>query len=71
MVFPPWWTASRAMAAAASAGDILGVGGLPFVVIVHRDSTGVARGASSVGALFVVDADTKSMCSSLWSDSKS
>lgn len=32
-VFPPWWSASRAMLAAASAGPVVRLGGLPFIVV--------------------------------------
>ncbi len=61
IVFPPWWTAAHAFVAAASAGEILGEGGLPFVVIVHRDPKTTAR--HPVGALFVLGADPRSLCS--------
>jgi hypothetical protein len=71
LVFPPWWSEARAVSVAASAGDILGVGGVPFVVIVHRDPTTVARHARAVGALFVLGADPRSLCSFGLSSSKS
>ncbi len=71
MVFPPWWSAPHAVTAAASAGDIIGMGGVPFVVIVHRDAKTAARPARSVGALFILGADARSLCSSATSVSKS
>jgi hypothetical protein len=70
MVFPPWWSAAHAVTAAASAGEILGVGGVPFVVIVHCDPKNAARRARSVGALFILGADARSLCSSARLDSK-
>jgi hypothetical protein len=64
MVFPPWWSAARAFKAAAAAGEIIGEGGVPFVVIVHRDPKAAAKRARSIGALFVLGADPRSLCSS-------
>jgi len=64
IVFPPWWSTARAFKAAASAGEILGVGGVPFIVIVHLDPTTAARRTRSVGALFILGADARSLCSS-------
>jgi hypothetical protein len=71
IVFPPWWTATRAVTAAASAGQILDLGGVPFVVIVHRDPATAARHARLAGALFILGADPRSLCSPAALDSKS
>ena len=71
VIFPPWWSEARAVTAAASAGEILGVGGVPFIVILHGDSTTVARRARSVGALFTLGADPASLCSPVSLDPKS
>jgi hypothetical protein len=32
-VFPPWWSGPRAMLAAASAGPVVRLGALPFIVV--------------------------------------
>jgi len=71
MVFPPWWSAARAFEAAASEGEILGEGGVPFVVIVHLDPSKAARGTRKVRALFMLGADSRSLCSSAPLDAKS
>jgi hypothetical protein len=71
MVFPPWWSASHAVTAAANEGEILGVGGVPFIVIVRRSSTTAARGARSTGALFTLSADPRSPCTFAVLDAKS
>jgi len=70
MVFPPWWSTEQSVTAAASAGDILGIGGVPFIVIVRPDPAKAARGARSAGALFTLGADPRSLCSSLSLDPK-
>jgi hypothetical protein len=36
-VFPPWWSATRALTAAASSSQILRLGGLPSIIIVRTD----------------------------------
>jgi len=61
-IFPPWWSQARSVAAAASAGDILGVGGAPFVVIVHGDPITLTRRAQTAGALFVLASDPLGYC---------
>ncbi|MCG9916107.1 MAG: hypothetical protein MH112_07095 [Phenylobacterium sp.] len=38
-VFPPWWDAPRALAAADQAGAVTGVGAYPFVIITTLDPT--------------------------------
>jgi hypothetical protein len=63
LVFPPWWSATRVVESAASAGDILDVGGVPFIVIVHLDPADAARRARAAGALFILGADPRSLCS--------
>jgi len=63
MVFPPWWSAARAFEAAASEGEILGEGGVPFVVIVHLDPSKSRTRTRKVGPLFMLGADPRSLCS--------
>jgi hypothetical protein len=60
--FPPWWSQARSVAAAASAGDILGVGAAPFVVIVHGDPTTLSRRVRAAGAMFVLASDPLGYC---------
>ena len=36
-VFPPWWSATQALTAAASSSQILRLGGLPSIIIVRTD----------------------------------
>jgi hypothetical protein len=36
-VFPPWWSAARALGAAANSAQILRLGGLPGIIIVRTD----------------------------------
>jgi len=36
-VFPPWWSATRAVTAAAQSSQILRLGGLPSIIIVRTD----------------------------------
>jgi hypothetical protein len=33
-VFPPWWSATQAVASAASAGRVIRFGAFPFIVVV-------------------------------------
>jgi hypothetical protein len=62
-VFPPWWSAARTVSAAASAGDIAGIGGAPFVVILHGDPQRLTDRARSAGALLILGANPGSFCS--------
>ena len=61
-VFPPWWSAARALDAAARAGAVLAVGAAPFIVIV-RDPTGRAsQRLRAAGALFSLDPHGLAAC---------
>lgn len=62
-IFPPWWSGPRAIAAAASVGDIVGVGGAPFVVILHGDSETLARRVRAAGALLTLTSNIAGFCS--------
>lgn len=70
-IFPPWWSGHRAIEAAASAGDILGVGGARFVVILHGDPEGLRARARAAGALFTLSAAFAGSCTPLLRDIKS
>lgn len=55
-VFPPWWNEAATLSAAGRAGAVVGVGALPFIVVV-RDPTGRAPSRlRAAGALFSLDA---------------
>jgi len=54
-VFPPWWSASRAFAAAASAGDVLNGGAYGFVLIVQSRRPGLGARLRAAGALFLLN----------------
>lgn len=36
-IFPPWWSAERSVVAAGTAGPVLRLGALPFVVVAAAD----------------------------------
>ena len=46
VVFPPWWSSQQSFTAAAEAGPIAGVGGLPFIIFVpnHPGQQATIRG---------------------------
>lgn len=53
-VFPPWWPQGAALAAAASAGDVVAVGAGQSIVIVRSSAGGpVGRPLQDAGALVV------------------
>lgn len=61
-VFPPWWSAARALSAAAGAGRIVALGHFPSVLIVHGDPARLARRLREAGALLVVDSFLSAGC---------
>lgn len=52
-VFPPWWPQGAALAAAASAGDVVAVGAGHSIVIVRSSGGAVGRPLQDAGALIV------------------
>lgn len=54
-VFPPWWSASRAFAAASNAGDVLNSGTFFFVVVVQSQRPGLGDRLRSEGALLLLN----------------
>lgn len=54
-VFPPWWTSRDVIAAAGTAGSIVRLGTLPFIVVVRSDSSDVAARLTASGSLFNFD----------------
>lgn len=61
-VFPPWWTPSKALAAADDAGHILAVGRASFIVIVRSTDGDVAPRLHASGALLVLDPQAAGPC---------
>lgn len=61
-VFPPWWSRSAVVAAAAHAGAIRDLGAVPFIVVV-RDPAGRAQARlRQAGALFSVGPAGSTAC---------
>jgi hypothetical protein len=61
-VFPPWWPASRALGAAAEAGDVLTVGASPHVVIVRSARPNLPARLRLAGALILLNPFGASAC---------
>jgi hypothetical protein len=56
VVYPPWWSVAHIWQAAASTGDIVNIGGAPFVLYLHSDAPGLTARAHRAGAFLVFDA---------------
>lgn len=61
-VFPPWWSAGQTLGAAASAGDVAGVGAVPFIVIVRGPPADLSQRVRSAGALLLLDPALAGAC---------
>jgi len=61
-VFPPWWSNTEIVSAAARAGSIVGSGTLPFVIIVRVEEGEAAQRLSEQGALFSLDPSGAPLC---------
>jgi hypothetical protein len=61
-IFPPWWGSARAFEAAASVGDIAGVGKFQTILIVHGKSDGLATRLHAAGAVIVVSSQLFVAC---------
>ena len=70
-VFPPWWTPASVMAAAADAGQVVGVGRVSSTVILRRDRPGLAARLHAAGALIILDAGLVGGCRPPSSDAAS
>jgi hypothetical protein len=66
-IYPPWWSTRQVWRAAASAGDILNIGGSEFVLLLHSDAPGLAVRARRSGALLVIDPRGFGGCGASWS----
>src|SRR5262245_58531888 len=53
-VYPPWWSSSRALAAASDAGNVLNGGALPFVYVIQSTQPGLMERLRGSGALVVM-----------------
>jgi hypothetical protein len=61
-VFPPWWTSAQTASAAASAGDIAGAGGAPFILILRGESGDLGSRARAAGAWLLLDPNAAGVC---------
>ena len=57
LIYPPWWASQRAIAAAASAGDIVRLGAWLGIVVVRPQP-----GAGDGGAWFRLDPLRSGLC---------
>ena len=63
-VFPPWWTSVRSASAAASAGQIAGAGGAPFILILRGEPGELSQRLHAAGAWLLLDPDAAGQCNS-------
>jgi hypothetical protein len=61
-VFPPWWTPAQAASAAASAGQIAGAGGAPFILILRGEPDALGPRLRAAGAWLLLDPDAAGVC---------
>ena len=61
-VFPPWWTPAQTASAAASAGQIAGAGGVPFLLILRGEPGQLESRARAAGAWLLLDPDAAGVC---------
>jgi hypothetical protein len=61
-VFPPWWTASRALDAATGVGDVLRFGAAAHVVIVRSKRPNLQARLRRAGALILLNPFGASAC---------
>ena len=52
-VYPPGWTAERALAAAATAGNIVTLGRVPFSIAVQSAAPALPQRLRTAGAIYV------------------
>ena len=61
-VFPPWWSSAQTASAAASAGQIAGAGGAPFILILRGEPDALATRLRAAGAWLLLDPDAAGQC---------
>ena len=64
VVFPPWWSAERSLAAAAEVAPVAGLGALPFIVAVYARDPDVRSRLIGAGAVLTLDGAKFSFCMS-------
>ncbi|WP_297488308.1 hypothetical protein [Acidocella sp.] len=62
LVFPPWWSGTRAMLAAAPAGAILRFGAWPSIVIIAPAPGVAAMSPAATGAWLILDPRQLGIC---------
>lgn len=55
LVFPPWWSEARSLAAAAEEGALVRLGALPFIVVVSPRGHGAGRPQAARAAWLALD----------------
>ena len=61
-LFPPWWSPAHVLRAAAAAGDVLGFGRLPSIVVIHADQAGLPARAAARGAILTFARTGRGLC---------
>jgi hypothetical protein len=61
-IFPPWWSAAEAFAAAGSAGEVTRIGAFASVLIVHSKAPALADRLRKAGALLILDPVQLALC---------
>lgn len=61
-VFPPWWSQSGVLTAAAQAGDVIAVGALPFVVVIRSPQGPAGPRLRDAGAFLSLKAGLAGPC---------
>jgi hypothetical protein len=61
-VFPPWWTSAQTASAAASAGQIAGAGGAPFILILRGEPAQLSARLHAAGAWLLLDPAAAGQC---------
>jgi hypothetical protein len=63
VVFPPWWSTQRSLAAAASAGTaIVRTGGIASVIVVQSPGADSLQRLHDAGAWFAIDPRAVDAC---------
>lgn len=62
VLFPPWWSATEALRAAATAGTPVRFGAAGFVVVIMPDGPNAVRRLRRAGAWAVVDPQALGGC---------
>jgi hypothetical protein len=61
-LFPPWWSAAHVLRAAAGVGDVMGLGHMPSIVVLHSDQAGLPARAIAGGAILTFARTRKGLC---------